>query len=291
MPATHPVELIDLARSQLEHPGDWSLATTASWLQQMYLGPDVRSQFWREPDGTLRASAAVREPSGAPAVIAVTSMHRPGADALWDEQRAWIDATLQDVPRDVTVQAVCESLTDVEAARWQSAGYGLTFEELVMEHARTAGSPDETPRWPVGTTLTEWSPAAAVTSFEVYENAFRNRPGFPGLTPAEWIEHQTDNDLFLPEASFLVRIDGAPAGFVISGRGWIGQVGVAPAFRRRGLAGAMVTKSLARLRAGGHDLVHLHVNTNNPGAMATWRGLGFEPVGRRGRFERGAIPR
>ncbi|HEY6469510.1 MAG TPA: GNAT family N-acetyltransferase [Candidatus Dormibacteraeota bacterium] len=291
MSAWQIADLIDLARSQLEHPGDWSLTTNASWLQQMYLGADVQSHFWRKRTGALRAVAAVREVPGAPAAITVTSMLRPRADALWVEQRAWIETTLRDMPRGIPIEAVCEALTDAEAARWQSAGYDLTFEELVMEHAWTTGSAAEAPRWPVGTALTEWSPAAAVASFEVYENAFRNRPGFPGLTQADWIEHQTDNDLFLTEASFLVRIDGVAVGFVISGHGWIGQVGVAPAFRRRGLAGAMVTEALARLHAVGHELVHLHVNTNNPGAMATWRGLGFEPVGRRGRFERGAIPR
>jgi len=71
----------------------------------------------------------------------------------------------------------------------------------------------------------------------------------------------------------------------------VGQVGVAPAFRRRGLASALVTEALARLRARGYDTVFLHVNTNNPGALATWRSLGFQPAGRRGRFERIAVPR
>lgn len=194
------------------------------------------------------------------------------------------------MPGGLQVHAVCELLTDDEAARWRSAGYDLTFEELVMEHTRTAGSPVEAPHWPLGTTLSEWSPAAAASS-EVWQAAFRERPGFPGWAPAEWIERQTGGDDFLPEASLLARIDGVAAGFAINGPGWIGQVGVAPAFRRRGLARALVTELLRRQWARGHELVHLHVNTNNPGAMAAWRGPGFDAVGRRGRFERGAIPR
>jgi mycothiol synthase len=284
-------ELIDLACTQLEHPGNWSLATDAGWLSQMYLGPDARSRLWRDSSAALCGSAAVRPSQSPPASVDVTSMLRPDACGIWDEQRTWIETALHDMPSGLPVQAVCEALSDDEAARWRAAGYELTFEELVMEHTLTSGAPAETPRWPAGTTLAEWSSASAVASFEPYEAAFRDRPGFPGFTRAEWIERQTGNDLFLPQASLLARIDGVAAGFVISGAAWIGQVGVAPAFRRRGLAAALVTEALARQRALGHDTVYLHVNTNNPGGLATWRGLGFQRVGRRGRFERNAIPR
>jgi mycothiol synthase len=290
MSPTRIVDLIELAYAQLQRPGDWSLATHADWLQQMYLESDVVSHFWPDASGSLRGSAAVRMNRSAPASATVTSMLRPDAIGLWDEQRGWIDGALRDIPGGAPVHVVCEALTDDEAERWRSAGYELTFEELVMEQAGTAQGPAEAPSWPSGTVLGEWGSEAAAASSEVWHAAFRERPGFPDWTPAEWIERQTGGDDFLPEASLLASIDGVPAGFVISGHGWIGQVGVAPAFRRRGLAGALVTEALHRQRALGHELVHLHVNTNNPGAMATWHGLGFEPVGRRGRFERGAGP-
>jgi ribosomal protein S18 acetylase RimI-like enzyme len=221
----------------------------------------------------------------------VTSMLRPGAEALWQDQRLWIDTTLQEMPGDMRVQVVAESITDPEAMRWQSGGYHLFFEELVMEHAHPRGKPADPPSWPAGATLLEWSLESAVSAFEVYEAAFRERPGFPGWTRAEWIERMTGDEAFLPVASLCARIGGVAAGYVLSAPGWVGQVGVLPAFRRRGLAGALVTEALSRQRALGHDTVHLHVNVNNPGALATWRALGFEVVGRRGRFERRAVPR
>jgi hypothetical protein len=64
-----------------------------------------------------------------------------------------------------------------------------------------------------------------------------------------------------------------------------------PGISTPGLAAALLIEALGRLRTLGHDTVYLHVNTNNPGALANWRGLGFRPVGRRGRFERNAVPR
>lgn len=283
-------ELIDLARAQLEHPGNWSLATDAGWLTQQYAGLGVHSRLWRGPSGGLLGSAAVRL-SESPATVVVASMLRPGAEALWQEQRPWIDMTVQAMPGDMPVQAVSESINEAEAGRWHSAGYELIFEELVMEHALMRGGPADAPRWPAGTTRLEWSLPAAVSAFEVYEAAFGDRPAFPGWTRDEWIERMTGDEAFLPGASLCARIDGVPAGYVVSAPGWVGQVGVIPRYRRRGLAGALVTEALSRQRALGHDTVHLHVNVNNPAAFATWRALGFKPVGRRGRFERHAVPR
>ena len=86
-------------------------------------------------------------------------------------------------------------------------------------------------------------------------------------------------------------MDGVPAGFVVCSKGWIDQVGVVPARRRLGLAGALVTEAAARMRAAGTPVARLHVNTNNRGALAAWRALGWREVGRRGRFERRPAPR
>ena len=53
-------------------------------------------------------------------------------------------------------------------------------------------------------------------------------------------------------------------------------------------ASALVTEATARMHAQGIAVARLHVNTNNPGALATWRRLGWHESGRRGRFERAA---
>jgi mycothiol synthase len=289
--------LMELARAQAGEPTDWSLAISSAWLERMYAGPDVPVRVWALPTGQLSASAAVHLPAptrpAEPPVVTVTSMLRAGSEELWDEQRAWIDSVLAAGgaadPPDVLVQVVSEALVDAEVTRWASSGFTLVFEELAMELDLT---PELSPRplWPRGARVVDWSPDAADASFAVYEAAFRDRPGFHGWTQSEWTAWLTGDSDFLPEASLCVLMDGVPAGFVVCSKGWIDQVGVAPARRRLGLASAMVAEAAARMGAAGAGVARLHVNTNNAGALAAWRAMRWRVVGRRGRFERRPTP-
>jgi ribosomal protein S18 acetylase RimI-like enzyme len=290
--ALDAARLIELARAQPGKPSDWSLATTYLWLERMYAGPDVIVRTWELATGQLSATAAVHMPAPSrpadPRVVTVTSMLRAGFEELWDEQRMWIDSVLEaggaTQASDVVVQVVSEALADADVGRWASSGFALVFEELVMElDLATELSPRP---WPSGARVLEWSPDAARASFAVYEAAFRDRPGFPGETRVEWTAQLTGDPDFLPEASLYVLMDGVPAGFVVCIKGWIDQVGVVPTRRRLGLASALVTEAAARMRATGTRVARLHVNTNNAGALAAWRALGWREVGRRGRFER-----
>jgi ribosomal protein S18 acetylase RimI-like enzyme len=287
--------LVRLARAQSGAPGDWSLATDIEWLTRAYAAPGVVARFWELLGGELRGSAALAPPSSASGLTRVTSMLRSGDEVLWGELRSWIEATLENATRlpdtrSLRVQAVSEALTEDEVTRWASLGFDLVFEELAMERDLTA-APARSAPWPAGTRLMNWDADAAALSFVVFEAAFRDRPGFPGWSRPEWTERLTGGHDFLPGASFCALIGGTPVGFVVSRRGWIDQVGVAPTHRRRGLAIALVAEATSRMRAQGMSCARLHVNTNNPGALAAWRALGWGVVGRRGRFERGAHPR
>jgi ribosomal protein S18 acetylase RimI-like enzyme len=85
-------------------------------------------------------------------------------------------------------------------------------------------------------------------------------------------------------------MNGVPAGFVVCTAGWIDQLGVAPSYRRIGIASALAGEAVERMRHDGIRLVRLHVNVNNPDAISAWRALGWRDVGRRGRLERGSAP-
>lgn len=277
--------ILALARAQRPDPEGWSLAVDADWLQRAYFGAGVATMFQALPSGELGGCASVRIPDHAePPVVTVTSMLRPGCEHHWKAQLGWIESRLQEagIRR---VRVISECLADAETARWTAAGYDLVFEELAMECDLT--EPIDPPaRWAEGTTILEWNGEAADLSFEVYEAAFAERPGFPGWSRSEWIDRLTGDPDFMPGASFCVLRDGQPAGFVVCSNGWVDQVGVTPAHRRLGLASALVTEAGARMHRLGMGVAQLHVNANNSRALAAWRRLGWRESGRRGRFER-----
>jgi len=145
-----------------------------------------------------------------------------------------------------------------------------------------------------GLDVVGWSTETAPRFHAVYDAAFRDRPGFPGWTAAEWIEGLMEDGV-RPEWSMLATLPGiGDAGFITgiaadagsaAPDGWVDQVGVVPAARRRGLACALITAALARMSADGASHAWLTVNVNNP-AASLYRRLGFVSRGRRARFQR-----
>lgn len=132
-----------------------------------------------------------------------------------------------------------------------------------------------------------WEAADHDALFAVYENAFRDRPGFPNWTKENWLEAFTgEDDFFRADLSFLVRLDGEPVGFAICGveagtdAGHIAQLGVHPPHRRKGIGTAILREACARFRASGLAAAQLDVNTNNPGAIAAYEKASFVNIRR-----------
>ncbi len=189
------------------------------------------------------------------------------------------------------LRVATESLTESAIHRYHASGFDPVFEELVMERDLRLPLPDSL--LPAGMSITTWQPALAEQFFEAYEAAFRERPGFPGYSAAQWISDCNENENFKQEWSLLARTgDGFPAGFVVASAehlgGFVVQVGVIPEQRRRGIASALIVETLRRMQAAGKNGAQLTVNLNNPGAIQTYRVLGFAIAGRRARYERSA---
>ena len=193
------------------------------------------------------------------------------------------------------LQVATESLSAAARRLYLAHGFQSVFEELVMERALSTPLPEA--GLPPDVTLVNWQAGLAEQFFCAYQTAFRERPGFPGYSAAEWIGQTTESD-FKPEWSFLARVQAAPSGFVLGyidltrdpPGGYIGQVGVAPAQRRRGLASLLLVESMRRMQAEGVRAALLAVHVNNPGALEAYTRIGFKTVGRRARFERLAEP-
>ena len=63
--------------------------------------------------------------------------------------------------------------------------------------------------------------------------------------------------------------------------GSVDNVAVAPAYRRRGVAGLLLSDAIRRAREDGLSLLTLEVRASNAPAAALYEGYGFREVGRR----------
>lgn len=100
-----------------------------------------------------------------------------------------------------------------------------------------------------------------------------------------WSENALREELFNPCARFIVAVyKGEIAGYLgchhIGDEGFIANVAVFPAYRRRGIGKALVAAAFT------DDLMRLtlEVRASNEAAIALYRSLGFVEEGRRPRF-------
>ncbi len=226
-----------------------------------------------------------------------------------------LDAALDGAGIAADVRVETESLGPGADALYRSRGLTCVFAEDVMTRPLAGSLPEVAAGANVA--FTEWSDSVAERFFAVYESSFRDRPGFPGWTAAEWISRISGDDEFradwtllasrpdypkrdypkrdYPKRDYPISGDlgrrgqglcGADVGFVVGGAGgWLVQVGVVPGARRLAVASTLIIEVLRRMRAGGETRAVLDVNVNNPGAIAAYLRLGFRRTGRRARYE------
>src|SRR5690349_2163621 len=294
LPFEDEAELVALAGRCLAADGGLPLAADPAFLRGRWRAADISTVQGRDHAGRLVAAGAAR-PTTATGGVTFCGLVDPGARdrgigthlLTWglarstDESRPVGNRSPRAEPR-VTVET--ESLTAAAEELFAAHGLRQVFAEDVMRIDLAEGVPEAA--WPAGAQVAAWSAADATRFHQVYEAAFRERPGFPSWTAAQWIADVTEDDDFRPSWSMLATVPGlGDAGFVTAAVDWIVQVGVAPAARGRGLGGALVTEALRRMHADGATHAWLDVNVDNPAARL-YRRLGFEHRGRRARFHR-----
>jgi len=272
--------LQELVQRCLSADGGLPDAASEAFVRRMYLsGPGVGVAA---EDGTLIAAAALGQPDpnspiSAAGAVDPSCRKRGIGRALLD----WTFEAAEGRPVLVASETVSES------AERLYAHYGLrrTFAELVMRaDLRTFAAGAALP--PDGLEFRSWSSELAPAFFAAYDAAFRDRPGFPGWSEAQWIDWTVDDDDFEPELTkvALSTQDGTAAGFVTVGANWIVQMGVVPGWRRAGLGAALLRAAMSGIKGNGFDSCWLTVATNNPGAEALYVAAGFNRAGFRARY-------
>ncbi|MEV4760136.1 GNAT family N-acetyltransferase [Micromonospora sp. NPDC049559] len=274
-----------LAGRCLAADGGLPLAATEGFLAGRFTGDGVRARGAADPAGRLVAAGAVRgreNADGTPgaAFLGLVDPAYRGR-GVGAELVDWGLAAAAGIAERVVVES--ESLTEAARALFAARGLRQTFAEDVQRFDLRAEPPAI--GLPDGVSLASWSPERAERFFEVYQAAFRHRPGFPGWSARRWIDWTADDEEFRPGWSLLATDASAgDVGFVTCAEGWIVQVGVRPEHRGRRLGAALVAEALRRMRHESRQYALLTVNVDNS-AGALYQRLGFRTIGRRARFE------
>jgi mycothiol synthase len=278
--------LAGLVRRCLDADGGLPDAASEPFIRRHYLSGPGRG--WHAADGTLIAAGALGDLRDgrrlAAGMVDPARRGRGTGRSVLD----WTVATAAGEPLLIGSESVSES------ARRLYARYGLreVFAEQVMradlaDRALPARPGAPAPDLPDNLRLTAWNSKSAPAFFAAYSAAFRDRPGFPGWSQADWVARTADDEDFAPGRSLLAAVSGEPAGFVTVAADWIVQLGVVPGWRGRGLGRVLLAAAMSGARAAGFSRCWLTVATNNPDAARLYERSGFAVAGCRARYELG----
>ena len=144
-----------------------------------------------------------------------------------------------------------------------------------------------------------YEPALAERVRAAHNDAFADHWGSEPLTPELWNRDFVGDPHFRGDLSFVAFDGGEVAGYSVNyvaeadweatgiREGWVGQLGVRRPWRKRGLATALLVRSMRAFRDAGLDAATLGVDAENPtGALGVYERVGFRPFRRSVRLQR-----
>jgi mycothiol synthase len=203
----------------------------------------------------------------------------------WAEQAALPLHQARYPGRPLALSASCPAGQDDALALFAAAGYQQArwFHSMIRD--LTGGVPDG--QLPEGTRIAGYATYLSETARQVRDEAFRDHWGSTPTTAESW-QHFVGHDRFRPAFSFLAYLGDEPAGVLIAheydafrqatGRRecYIAAVGVTKAARGRGIASALIRRSLAAAQADGCNVATLYVDADSPaGALTLYERMGF----------------
>ncbi len=144
---------------------------------------------------------------------------------------------------------------------------------------------------PNGLTFRTYSPELDEAMLAAFNESFSDHWGHETVTPNDWHQFIIDysdvrKDLTLAVmdgdevvALCINRVKNAGNEDPDTRLGWISSVGTKRAYRKRGIASALIAESMRRFRAEGIRYAGLGVDSENPsGALGLYERLGYYPI-------------
>lgn len=225
--------------------------------------------------------------------IVVTVAHRDhtsleAAAIRWAEQvaRSEFGARSDGLPR--VLRAFLELH---EASRIRTfEGEGFETARYFVDMIRPLNVSIPEPSLPAEISIVPWSKRWLESAHQAHVEAFRDHWGSTPPTLETW-HHWADAPNFRSDLSYVALADGEVVGYAMNGvypddftvrgrrEGWIDALGTRRAWRRKGLASALIARSMHAFVADGLDYAALGVDTANPtGAFGLYAALGFREV-------------
>jgi ribosomal protein S18 acetylase RimI-like enzyme len=148
-------------------------------------------------------------------------------------------------------------------------------------------------RLPEGLTLRTYGPELSEALREAFNESFADHWSFEPVTEEDWRIFFVERETFRPDLTFVVMDGGEIAAHSLNRvdpeenarqglkEGWVGQLGTRRAWRKRGIATALLCASMRAFKAEGLDYATLGVDAENlTGALAIYERLGFVVVKR-----------
>jgi ribosomal protein S18 acetylase RimI-like enzyme len=217
---------------------------------------------------------------------------RPGWEYLeldavrWGEQRCretFAAAADDDMPRVIRVNS--DARNTARIARFESLQFEIA--RYFVDMVRPLADPIADAALPSGVRIATWDTPWLRGAWETHCEAFADHWGSIPPTWVDW-QHRAEGPGFRPELSLVAIADDQVVAFSIAGvfphdwdtrgrkEGWIETLATRRAWRRLGLASALITESMRRFLAAGLDHAALDVDTGNlSGAFGLYTRLGF----------------
>jgi ribosomal protein S18 acetylase RimI-like enzyme len=169
--------------------------------------------------------------------------------------------------------------------------HGLTAVRTTDEMLRPLAELPTAPA-PDGVELVPWDEARTEELRALHNEAFADQWGTSTLDAAAW-RHRLDQFGTRLDLSFVALAGGRAVGFAMNGHfpgdrdvtgrldGWVQQLGTARAWRKRGVASALLAASCRAFAAAGLDHAMLAVDSDSlTGAQRLYERLGFRRLHR-----------